>query len=424
VPAENNSVKLGSVDRLPMWITHYLSYGLEGNTERRKRRQFAWNSVCLFVSVVSSIFIIIELAIDWSFWPAALTVGLLTIFFLPMPIFFKINDRITVLVSIAISCACYVYVTYLLGRGAGVYFYLFAVPALALFVISVRNVTLIVFCTIMAAASIITCLLVFDEPALPAAKNEIIQIGFLSSSVLLTITLILGASYVAFLQTRRAEDDLQAEYGRSEMLLRNILPDPIALRLKAEPNGVIADRHEQVTVLFADIVDFTSKAIERPPEAVVELLNHVFSRFDALAEKHELEKIKTVGDAYMVVAGIPEAHEDGVAAIAEFALELIKETKEFSEETGETIEMRIGIHTGDAVAGVICTSKIAYDLWGDTVNTAARMEAFGVPNRIQITESVKDALEDRYNFEERGIVDVKGKGKMNLYFLKSRSIFN
>ncbi|MEM8650385.1 MAG: adenylate/guanylate cyclase domain-containing protein, partial [Pseudomonadota bacterium] len=217
-----------------------------------------------------------------------------------------------------------------------------------------------------------------------------------------------------------AENELQKERDRSEMLLQNILPDPIALRLKSDPEAIIADRHPDVAVLFADIVDFTPKAARLSPEELVQMLNRIFSEFDALVETHGLEKIKTVGDAYMVVAGIPDPVDDSTQAIAELALAIQDKTRELSEELGERIEVRIGIHTGEAVAGVIGTKKFAYDVWGDTVNTAARMEAFGTPNKIQVTEAVKDALYDRYRFAERGIVDIKGKGPMMLHFLEER----
>ena len=250
------------------------------------------------------------------------------------------------------------------------------------------------------------------------SQDTITIIRYVTTGFLMLILYLIV--YYAFWFAENAEDALEAEYDRSETLLRNILPDPIALRLKEKPGDVIADRHDQVTVLFADIVDFTPRATKNPPEQVVDLLNRVFSKFDDLAEKYGLEKIKTVGDAYMVVAGIPEQHKDGPAAMADFALELIGETNKLSDELGEKVEIRVGIHTGEAVAGVIGTSKFAYDIWGDTVNTAARMEAFGVAGRIQVTEAVKDVLEDRYSFEERGFVDIKGKGKMELYFLLER----
>lgn len=218
-----------------------------------------------------------------------------------------------------------------------------------------------------------------------------------------------------------AMEAVQKEQDRSEGLLRNILPDSIALRLKSEPAKIIADRHRDVMVIFVDLVDFTPKASRLSAEALVQFLNRIFSEFDKLVEEHELEKIKTIGDAYMVVAGIPNVLPDNAGMGAEFALAVIEKTQELSKVLDGKIQVRIGMQTGDVVAGVIGSKKFAYDVWGDTVNTAARMESSGAPNRIQVTEAVKFALENRYEFAERGFVKIKGKGPMKLFYLMGRA---
>lgn len=182
----------------------------------------------------------------------------------------------------------------------------------------------------------------------------------------------------------------------------------------------IADKYDRVTLLFADVVNFTPKANLLSPEELVAFLNRIFSSFDALAEKHGLEKIKTIGDAYMVAGGLPEAQPDQVTTAANMALDMLETVRRLSGELGEEISVRIGIHTGPAVAGVLGRRKLFYDVWGDTVNTAARMEAFGSPGRIQVTEAVYRLLHGAYAFEERGMIDVKGKGPMPVYFLLHR----
>jgi class 3 adenylate cyclase/HPt (histidine-containing phosphotransfer) domain-containing protein len=212
---------------------------------------------------------------------------------------------------------------------------------------------------------------------------------------------------------------LQAEQARSERLLLNILPKPIADRLKVE-QGVIADSFPQVTVLFADIVDFTRLAAQASAGEVVALLNDVFSRFDQLAEKHGLEKIKTIGDAYMAVGGLPTPRADDAEAVAEMALDMREIMAGQKRMTGSLLNLRIGIHTGPVVAGVIGTKKFIYDLWGDTVNIASRMEALGASGGIQVSQALFQRLRDRYRFEERGPVNVKGKGDMMTYLLVGR----
>jgi adenylate cyclase len=214
----------------------------------------------------------------------------------------------------------------------------------------------------------------------------------------------------------RAMAALSRERERSERLLLNVLPEEIASQLK-ESGEVIARRHPDVTVMFADIVGFTPLAGTMEPEAVVHLLNGLFTRFDALASRQGLEKIKTIGDAYMVAGGLPVPRPDHPDAVAEMALAMRDAVAAVSAESGHPLAVRIGIDTGPVVAGVIGRSKFSYDLWGDTVNTASRMESHALPDSIQVTQRTYDRLRDRYRFEERGEIDVKGKGGMRAYLL-------
>ena len=212
---------------------------------------------------------------------------------------------------------------------------------------------------------------------------------------------------------------LQAEQEKSERLLLNVLPKEIADRLK-ETEGIIAERFPEVTVLFADIVGFTPLAGRMEPEAVVELLDELFVRFDDLAVRHGLEKIKTIGDAYMVAGGLPTPREDHAGAVAEMALDMRDAVEDVAAKSGHPLTVRIGIDSGPVVAGVIGRAKFSYDLWGDTVNMASRMESHGVSGAIQVTERTYEWLRDRYRFEERGTIQIKGKGEMRTYLLAGR----
>ncbi|AFZ17045.1 adenylate/guanylate cyclase domain-containing protein [Allocoleopsis franciscana] len=216
-----------------------------------------------------------------------------------------------------------------------------------------------------------------------------------------------------------AQEALHYQQEQTENLLLNILPKPIAERLKLEPS-TIADSFEEVSVLFADLVGFTEFSNRRSAKELVEVLNVIFSGFDKLAEKHDLEKIKTIGDAYMVVAGLPMPRPDHTSAIAQMALDMQQSLTQVNAETGESFKMRIGINSGSVVAGVIGLKKFSYDLWGDTVNTASRMESLGIPGTIQVTAQTYERLRDQFIFEERGIIPVKGKGEMTTYLLKGR----
>ena len=234
---------------------------------------------------------------------------------------------------------------------------------------------------------------------------------------------VLGVAVTSFVmvqafvrQREAAMAALDAEHVRSEGLLLNVLPHAIADRLKAGA-GTIADAHPAVTVLFADVVDFTPFAERTAPAEVVRVLDRIFTAFDEIADRHGLEKIKTIGDAYLLVGGLPEARADHVESVARAALDLIDASERLAAETGLGLRIRIGMDTGPVVAGVIGRRKFAYDLWGDTVNTAARMESHGAAGRVHVTGRIETSLRDAFLFERRGRIALKGKGEVESFFL-------
>ncbi|MBD2690985.1 adenylate/guanylate cyclase domain-containing protein [Anabaena catenula] len=221
----------------------------------------------------------------------------------------------------------------------------------------------------------------------------------------------------------RARQELEIAQQQSEKLILNILPRVIAEQLKQE-HTTIADSFLEVTVLFADIVGFTELSSHTPPPQLVELLNTIFCLFDELAELHGVEKIKTIGDAYMAVAGLPNHRSDHAIAIANMALDMQQAVTQFNQEQNQSFRIRIGISTGPVVAGVIGLKKFAYDLWGDTVNTASRMESHGIAGSIQVCEASYHLLKDQYLLEKRGLIKVKGKGEMITYLLQGIKVKN
>jgi adenylate cyclase len=225
--------------------------------------------------------------------------------------------------------------------------------------------------------------------------------------------------YDEIAQRKQAEEILRAEQEKSERLLLNILPEMIADRLKKGDSN-IADGFAEVTILFADIVGFTEISSRISPQELVELLNKIFSAFDRLSEQYDLEKIKTIGDNYMVAGGLPLPCTNHAESIAEMALEMQQEIMKFTIECGKPLNIRIGINTGPVVAGVIGTKKFIYDLWGDAVNTASRMESQGMPGKIQVSDATYQLLCDKYFLEKRGKINVKGKGAMTTYWLTGR----
>ena len=220
----------------------------------------------------------------------------------------------------------------------------------------------------------------------------------------------------SLIQRKQAEAALKVQQQQTQELLLNILPKRIADRLQ-KGEKLIADHFDEVSVLFADLVGFTEFSDRKSPTQLVEILNGIFSEFDRLSEWHGLEKIKTIGDAYMVVGGLPTARQDHAQAIALLALDMQIALKRFNFKIGENFQLRIGIHSGAVVAGIIGISKFSYDLWGDTVNVASRMESNGLPGKIQVTATTYDRVKEQFVFEERGQIAVKGKGKMLTYWL-------
>jgi class 3 adenylate cyclase len=273
-----------------------------------------------------------------------------------------------------------------------------------------RDIPVIMISALDEVEGIVRCIEMGAEDYLPKPFNPV----------------ILRARVGASLEKKRLRDreqaylaQLRVEREKSERLLLNILPSAIAERLK-EDQGIIAESFTEATILFSDVVGFTQMSARITPVELVYLLNEIFSAFDELATRHGLEKIKTIGDAYMVAAGLPERRADHAEAMAEMGLDMQAALDAFNRARGTTLNIRTGINTGPVVAGIIGTSKFIYDLWGDAVNTASRMESHSIPGRIQVTEATYERLRHAYLLEPRGTINIKGKGDMPTYFLLGR----
>jgi adenylate cyclase len=262
---------------------------------------------------------------------------------------------------------------------------------------------------------------------LKAGAKDFISKPFDLAEVLIRVYNMLEVRLL-HLETKKLYDRVMAEQKVAERLLLNVLPYSIAERLKGRPEviadsftEVIADSFAEVTVLFADIVKFTRFSEGVSAEVLVGVLNDIFTRFDSIVDKRGLEKIKTIGDAYMAAAGLPVPVADHAIRAAHMALDMIEAMDRFNEHNGYKLKIRIGISTGEVVAGVIGKRKFLYDLWGDVVNTASRMESHGVAGRIQVSESTRRRLGEPFMLEKRGAIEVKGKGEMHTWFLNSRN---
>lgn len=306
---------------------------------------------------------------------------------------------------------------WIFGKDSGLTYGLLVAVLLLVMEIGTRRPLVLIVCALPLVVLFWVLPIWFPEPQ-PFSNAtpwllQTIQFNNIVNVIMISFLMVL----IILRRAENAEIALSKEYERSENLVENLVPAQIAARLKERPGEVIADENAAVTILFADLVDFTQKATRMPPEELVSYLNRIFSAFDALTERHGLEKIKTIGDAYMVAAGLPVARPDHASAAAQMALDMLETSDRLSAEIGQKVEVRIGLHTGPAIGGVIGTTKVFYDVWGNTVNTAARMESHGEAGRIQLTAEVREALGNRFTFKQRGLVEIKGKGLVETFWL-------
>ncbi|MDH5654674.1 MAG: adenylate/guanylate cyclase domain-containing protein [Spirochaetia bacterium] len=308
-------------------------------------------------------------------------------------------------------------IVFFMGVDSGLQYYILASPILSFVLIKDKDKIWIFINMVIAFSMFAFCEYVRYESPYIINIPENYFFWFHPFSTFGMTSLIFGIIYFFYQETNRAHLNIKKERDRSDDLLLNILPQDIANRLKSKPK-VIADSFDSVSVLFADMVGFSSLSSDAKPEWVVEMLNTYYHAFDDLVVKYDVEKIKTIGDSYMAVSGAPKECANHTEKIILFAEEMLHAVENINNEIGYKIQLRIGISTGPITAGVIGHRKFTYDIWGDTVNVASRMESSGIPNRIQISESTFNLLNGNSNFIYRGTLQIKGKGNMKLFVNK------
>jgi adenylate cyclase len=399
------------------FIDRYANIGLDTASDTERSRRYAFNMFCLMGATVAVSYAAFYMIYDFEgLWPVWLTaISIIVIGFAPL--LAKHNRRFGLLGTIGLLIVGLSTVTSFLGTDSGIHIFIVAVAIMPALFHGSDGLWESVAITCCCCLAIMVCVIFFQEPSGLARVDA--QLQFIASIGVALTAPPVAVIGVIVLSARLADAEaaLSAEHARSEALLDNLLPTEIAARLKSSPGEIIADNIPNVTILFADIVDFTPRASTMRPEELVGFLNRVFTEFDHLTDRFGLEKIKTIGDAYMVAAGMPKNRPDHAQAVADMALAMLEATNRLTNETGESIEVRIGLHTGAAIAGVIGTQKMFYDVWGDTVNTASRMESHGDAGRIQLTGETRDRLGDAYLFKERGMIDIKGKGEIKTFWL-------
>jgi guanylate cyclase len=326
--------------------------------------------------------------------------------------------KIAVLVPVNVVTAV---AAMLLGGRVGFLYYLILFAAVPFLLFSAKQWLYRLALALLSATCCVVALVAAPRiAAVEAALSPTVALQIDLASALTVLATMVFIVHLFTGDTERAEARLAEEHARSERLLLNILPGAISDRLK-ENGEAIADGFAEVTVLFADLVGFTELSQKLTPTELVEMLNRTFSAFDDLASHLGVEKIKTIGDCYMAAAGLPERRPDHVDAMARMALQMRDALHRINREGGYALKVRIGLHTGPVVAGVIGKRKFIYDLWGDTVNTASRMESSGPVGEIQVTREVYEKLKGSFELVARGAIQVKGKGEMQTYLLKGEA---
>jgi adenylate cyclase len=338
--------------------------------------------------------------------------------FLMIPLLYRFGELVAPLVFLVVAFTSITVVCWHLGTGSGMQFYYLVAATLMVLILGVDHILLASVVAALGAATVIVLELVvpYDTGVQP---DWAFKSGFIFNVVSAWV-MVVAVVWYALREIRRAREAMEAEYERSERLLTNILPATIAERLKDPSRNIIADRYDDASILFADIAGYTERASDTSPTDLVRFLDRLYTDLDALVDRHGLEKVKTSGDAYMVVSGVPDPRDDHVEALACLALDMADAVSGLKDAQGREVPIRIGLAAGPVVAGVVGARKFFYDVWGDAVNVAARMETTDVEGRIQVPQDVYERLNHAFLFEERGNVDVKGKGVMHTWYLVGR----
>jgi adenylate cyclase len=400
------------------WLPN-IRYGTDGYAERVARRLRGFNIAVWVAALIPAGMVLVRL-IDGK-WKVAAADALVATTYASMPLLHRFGPTVAPLAFVGVSYAVIFWVTSLVGTNGAERIGYFTTAALGILVLGTERYFLTMVIGFVSAALIIIIELYLPRDTGFVSPTGVFLTNF-SANIIVNSALLYGIIFYAVRQMERAEEAADKERQRSDALLGNILPPRVADRLKERPGTIIADSYKEASVLFADMASFTFRTADTPPEELVIFLNGVFSRLDGLVERHGLEKIKTSGDAYMVVSGVPIERSDHVRALAELALEMREAVVGLVDGKGRAVPVRIGIAIGPVVAGVVGTRKFFYDVWGDAVNVASRMESTGVPGQIQVSNEAYERLKDNFNFEKRGLVEIKGKGEMRTWFLISRKL--
>ena len=393
------------------WLTRLVEAGTHGYPPDTKRRLMILNMIAYLIAITTFVYFLQQAVLDYDrYWPIVHINLAIVLVVLLVPFMHRFGSAAGALLILVTECAALLAFTSYLGRDAGLHLQYIAFSAGAFVVFGLGQLWLVIPSVLAALVLHLVSWFWFPPEAARIPTEQAVLDSMYIQATVTTFGLISAAIYYAF----RLAENARAE---TEALLRNILPDTVVERLKARPAEAVADTFDEASILFADITGFVPLARQLGAGETVTLLNTLVSRFDELAARHGVEKIKTIGDAYMVAAGVPEPHPQSAARLAHMALVMIEAVQTLREETGHALHMRLGIATGPVMAGVIGRHKFSYDIWGDAVNLAARLESASAPGRIHLCPVTRERLDGAFHMEPRGAIDIKGLGQRDTFFL-------
>ncbi|KUH65774.1 adenylate cyclase [Mycolicibacterium novocastrense] len=397
-------------NRTPARVRHH--------AERSVRRRRVLDVTAMISAAISAFFGFQGLLVGVEVWWIPVLSLVSAVAFATIPLLCRFGELVAPLVFFAVAYVTIAIQCIQLGTGSGLQFYFVVAAAIVVIILGIDHIVLASVLSALGAVTVVA--LEFFVPEDTGIQPDWAR----TTSFILTVAtawiLVVATLWFALREIRRARLAMEAEYERSERLLANILPATIAERLKDPTRTVIADRYDDASILFADIAGYTERASDTNPCDLVRFLDRLYTDLDALVDRHGLEKVKTSGDSYMVVSGVPHPRPDHLEALACLALDMADAVADLRDPRGRKVPLRIGLAAGPVVAGVVGARKFFYDVWGDAVNVASRMETTDVEGRIQVPQDVYERLRSTFVLEPRGEVEVKGKGVMTTWYLVGR----
>jgi adenylate cyclase len=393
------------------WLARIATIGIAGYPPQAQRRLKILNVVSYLIAFFTFAYAIQHVFVDVKLWAPVIVINLLlAVVALLVPLAHRFNEIAGGLILATAEFVALFVLTGYLGHSSGIHIQYITYAAAPFVILGLGRLKLILALVITGFVLHLASWFLFpDHRAFLAVAPANLDAMYVTASVT-TFGLIAATVYYAFHLAERAE-------AQTESLLRNILPETIVDRLKASPDATIADSFEEASVLFADLQGFVTLAKKLGPARTVEFLNSLMTEFDSLAVRHGVEKIKTIGDAYMAAAGVPNQVPDHAQRLARLSLDLLAAAERASDAIGMPLALRIGLASGPLMGGVIGAKRLTYDVWGDTVNLASRLEGSGEPGRVHVSARAKALLEHEFRLESRGVVNIRGFGTEQTWYL-------